>query len=291
MVDPDVYIKGIIDTGKVLTMTPTEAINYRFCEGVRKDVREVIEKAGVRNYEIREYQKTWLDKLIGFLVNPIVSGLLIMAMIGGIYFELQSPGIAFPIGLAIVAAILYFAPLYIEGLAANWEIIIFIVGFVLLAIEILIIPGFGVFGISGILLMVSGLILSLLNNMIFDFDGVEPARVSSAIATVLISILVAFFGSLWASSKLFTARKGVFAGFALNATIATDVSYVGVDKNEISLIGKTGFAQTVLRLSGKVSVEGHVYDAMSEGPFINKGEKVRITRHEAGQVYVVRDNG
>jgi membrane-bound serine protease (ClpP class) len=291
MVDPDVYIKGIIDTGKVLTMTPTEAINYGFCEGVRKDVSEVIEKAGVRNYEIREYQKTWLDKLIGFLVNPIVSGLLIMAMIGGIYFELQSPGIAFPIGLAIVAAILYFAPLYIEGLAANWEIIIFIVGFVLLAIEILIIPGFGVFGISGILLMVSGLILSLLNNMIFDFDGVEPARVSSAIATVLISVLVAFFGSIWASSKLFTARKGVFAGFALNTTIATDISYVGLDKNEVSLIGKTGFAQTVLRLSGKVSVEGNVYDAMSEGPFINKGEKVRITRHEAGQVYVVRENG
>lgn len=291
MVDPDVYIKGIIDSGKVLTMTPTEAIKNGFCEGVRKDVQEVIEKAGIQNYEIREYQPTWLDKFIGFLVNPIVSGLLIMAMIGGIYFELQSPGIAFPIGLAITAAILYFAPLYIEGLAANWEILIFIIGFILLAIEILIIPGFGIFGISGIILMVSGLILSLLNNVIFDFDGVEPARVSSAVGTVLISILVAFFASIWASSKLFTARKGIFAGFALNTTIATDQGYVGIDRNQVSLIGKKGVAQTVLRLSGKVSVDGNVYDAMSEGPFIEKGEKIRITRHEAGQVYVVRDNG
>jgi membrane-bound serine protease (ClpP class) len=289
MVDPDIYIKGIIDSGKVLTMTPTEAIKYGYCEGVRKDVREVIEKAGFKNYEIREYKKSGLDKIIGFLVNPLVSGILIMAMIGGIYFEFQTPGIAFPIGIAITAAILYFAPLYLEGLAANWEIIIFIVGLILLAIEIFVIPGFGIFGISGIVLMVSGLILSLLDNVIFDFDGVEPSSVSTAVGTVLISILLSFFLSIWASSKLFSSRKGVFRNFALHTTISTERSYVGVDQEDKSLVGKRGIAQTVLRLSGKVSVEGAVYDAMSEGTFIDKGERIRVVRHEAGQVYVVRD--
>ena len=289
MVDPDIYIAGIIDTGKVLTMTPTEAIKYGYCEGVRKDIREVIEKAGIQNYEIREYQATGIDKIIGFLVNPVVSGILIMAMIAGIYFELQTPGIAFPIGIAVVAAILYFAPLYLEGLAANWEIILFIVGFILLAVEILIIPGFGVPGILGIIFMVSGLILSLLDNVIFDFDKVQPARVSTAIGTVLISIILSFFASIWASSKLFSSRKGIFRNFALNTVISTDPSYVGVDQQDVPLTGKKGVAQTVLRLSGKVLVEGTVYDAMSEGPFIEKGEKIRITRHEAGQVYVVRD--
>ncbi len=289
MVDPDIYIKGIIDSGKVLTMTPTEAIKYGYCEGVRKDVHEVIEKAGIKNYEIREYKKSGLDKIIGFLVNPLVSGILIMAIIGGIYFEFQTPGITFPIVVAITAAILYFAPLYLEGLAANWEIIIFVVGLILLAIEILIIPGFGVFGISGIVLMVSGLILSLLDNVIFDFDGVEPSRVSTAVGTVLISILLSFFLSIWASSKLFASRKGVFRNFALHTTISTERSYVGVDQEDESLVGKRGIAQTVLRLSGKISVEGAVYDAMSEGTFIEKGERIRVVRHEAGQVYVVRD--
>ena len=289
MVDPDIYIKGIIDSGKVLTMTPTEAIKYGFCEGVRKDIREVIEKADIKNYEIREYKKSGLDKIIGFLVNPIVSGILIMAMIGGIYFELQAPGIGLPIGLAITAAILYFAPLYLEGLAANWEIIIFIVGLLLLAVEILIIPGFGVPGILGIVMMVFGLILSLLDNVIFDFDNVEPARISAAIGTVLISILLSFFLSIWASSKLFASRKGIFSNFALHTTISTERSYVGVDQENESLLGKTGIAQTVLRLTGKISVDGAIYDAMSEGAFIEKGDKVRITRHEAGQVYVVRD--
>ena len=290
MVDPDIYIAGIIDTGKVLTMTPTEAIKNGYCEGVRKDIREVIEKAGIQNYEIREYKATGIDKIIGFLVNPVVSGILIMAMIAGIYFELQTPGIAFPIGIAVAAAILYFAPLYLEGLAANWEIILFIVGFILLAVEILIIPGFGVPGILGITFMVSGLILSLLDNVIFDFDEVQPARVSAAIGTVLISIILSFFLSVWASSKLFASRKGIFRNFALNTIISTDPSYVGVDQQDVPLTGKKGVAQTVLRLSGKVLVEGTVYDAMSEGPFIEKGEKIRITRHEAGQVYVVRDN-
>ncbi len=289
MVDPSIYIAGIVDSGKVLTMTPTEAIKYGFCEGVRKDVREVIEKAGIKNYEIREYKKSGLDSIIGFLVNPIVSGILIMAMIGGIYFELQTPGIGFPIGLAITAAILYFAPLYLEGLAANWEIIIFIVGFILLAVEILIIPGFGVFGISGIILMVSGLILSLLDNVIFDFGNVEPARISAAIGTVMISILLSFFLSIWASSKLFASRKGIFRNFALHTTISTERSYVGVDQDNESLLGKRGIAQTVLRLSGKISVEGTIYDAMSDGSFIEKGERILVIRHEAGQVYVVKD--
>ena len=289
MVDPSIFIAGIIDTGKVLTMTPTEAIKYGFCEGVRKDVSEVIEKAGIKNYEIREYKKSGIDLIIGFLVNPIVSGILIMAMIGGIYFELQTPGIGFPIGLAITAAVLYFAPLYLEGLAANWEIIIFAVGLILLGIEVLILPGFGVFGISGIILMVSGLILSLLDNVIFDFDGVDPARISAAVGTVLISILLSVFFSLWGSSKMFASRKGIFSHLALHTTISTEQSYVGVDQVNASLIGKSGIAQTVLRLSGKVSVGGIVYDAMSEGTFIEKGERIRVVRHEAGQVYVMRD--
>lgn len=288
MVDPSIYIAGIIDTGKVLTMTPTEAIKYGFCEGVRKDVREVIEKAGIKKYEIREYKATGLDKIIGFLVNPIVSGLLIMAIIGGIYFELQTPGVAFPIGLAITAAILYFAPLYLEGLAANWEIILFIVGLILLAVEVLIIPGFGIFGISGIIFMVSGLILSLLDNVIFDFDGVEPSRVSAAIGTVLISVLLSFFLSIWGSSKIFATRKGIFSKLALHTTISTEQSYVGINQEDVSIMGKTGIAQTVLRLSGKISVEGAIYDAMSEGTFIEKGERIIVTRHEAGQVYVTR---
>ncbi len=286
MVDPRIYIKGIIDTGKVLTMTPTEAIKYGFCEGVRKDIREVIDKAGMKNYEIREYHTTGIDKILGFLLNPMISGLLIMAIIGGIYFEFQTPGATFPIAIAILAAMLYFAPLYLEGFAKNWEIVMFIVGVILLAVEIFVIPGFGVAGILGIIFIISGLVLSLLNNDWFNFRGIGSSRIYSALGTVLISIILAFIMSLWGSSKIFGSRKGFFRNIALTTVESKDEGYIGVEVHTSSMIGRTGIAETVLRPAGKISVEGTIYDAMTEGPFITRGEKVKITRYETGQLYV-----
>jgi membrane-bound serine protease (ClpP class) len=289
MVDPSIYIEGIIDTGKVLTMTPTEAIKYGFCEGIRKDVRDVIEKAGMNNYEIREFKPTGLDKFIGFLINPLVSGILIMAIVGGIYFEMQTPGIGFPLGVAVAAAILYFAPLYLEGLAANWEIIIFIIGLILIAVEIFVLPGFGIAGISGITLAVSGLVLSLLENVNFDFEGVETSRIFGAITTVLISVILAFILSIWGSFKMFGAKKGIFSHMALNTVESLEQGYLGVDKVSIDIVGKTGIAETVLRPSGKVNIDGESYDGMTEGAFINRGETVKVTRYETGQIYVVKE--
>lgn len=288
MVDERISIEGIIDTGKVLTMTPTEAIKYGFCEGIRSNIQDVIEKAGINHYEIREYKPTALDKFIGFLINPIVSGILIMAIVGGIYFEMQTPGIGFPLGIAILAAILYFAPLYLEGLAANWEIIIFIVGLILIAIEIFVIPGFGIAGITGIVFAISGLVLSLLNNVDFDFEGVETSRVFGAVGTVLISVTAAFILSIWGSSRIFGAKKGIFSHLSLNTIESREEGYIGVSQLSSNIVGKTGFAETVLRPSGKVNIEGESYDAMTEGAFINRGEKIKVTRYETGQVYVIR---
>src|SRR5690606_5954364 len=161
MVDPSVYIEGIIDTGKVLTFTSGEAIEYGYAEGLAENVPEVLKLVGIEEYELVEYVPGWIERIIGYLVHPVFSGLLIMAIIGGIYFEMQTPGVGFPLGVAILAAVLYFAPLYLEGLAENWEIIVFIVGLILIAVELFVIPGFGVAGVTGILFVFGSLILSL----------------------------------------------------------------------------------------------------------------------------------
>ncbi|GAI56184.1 unnamed protein product, partial [marine sediment metagenome] len=144
MVDPKIYIKDIIDTGQVLTFTTNEAIKYGFCEGEAESIKEVLKIAGIKDYEIKEFVLTPLEAIIQFLVNPFVHGILIMIIIGGIYFELQTPGIGFPLGAALLAAILYFAPLYLQGLAENWELVLFVVGLILIGVEIFAIPGFGV---------------------------------------------------------------------------------------------------------------------------------------------------
>ena len=76
-----------------------------------------LEMVGIKDYVIVEYKPTPMDKMIGFLTHPVVSGILIMMIIGGIYFELQTPGVGFPLVVALLGAILFFAPHYLEGLA------------------------------------------------------------------------------------------------------------------------------------------------------------------------------
>ncbi len=286
MVDPSVFIPGLIDTGKVLTFTPTEAIENGFCEGTAENIEEVMKNAGIEKYTIVEYEPTTIERIIGFLVSPLISGLLIMAIIGGIYFEMQSPGIGFALGVAVVAAILYFAPLYLEGLAEHWEILVFIIGIILVIVEIFVIPGFGVAGISGIVLIFGGLVLSLINNVNFDFEGVEMSALAVAITTVVLGVFGGFVGSLLLGKKLFTAKSGAFANLSLQSIQDVKEGFVCIENGILELKGKTGVAQTVLRPSGKVLIDDEIYDAVALTGYIEKADKVLVTKVEATQLYV-----
>lgn len=285
MVDDRTVVPGLIDSGKTLTFTALEAVKYNYCEGIAENVSEVIEKQlKIETYKLEEFKPTTWDNIKGFLMSSVLQGLLIMLIIGGIYFELQTPGIGFPLGVAITAAVLYFAPLYIDGLAANWEIIIFVIGLVLVGLEFFVIPGFGIAGISGIVLVVAGLTLSLLNNVNFDFEPVETGAVGKALLTVTGGIGLAFALVIYISSKIGT--KGIFRQVALEKTLDNGSGYIGVSMQAKELVGSTGIASTVLRPSGKVMIEGVAYDAISEDGFIEKGNSIRVVKYETGQVYV-----
>jgi membrane-bound serine protease (ClpP class) len=286
MVDPSVFIEGIIDTGKVLTFTPTEAIENGYCEGIAENIPEVLKKVGIEEYKIVEYQPTWIERIIGFLVHPVVSGLLIMAIIGGIYFEMQSPGIGFPLGVAVLAAVAYFAPLYLEGLAEHWEILVFIIGIILVAVEIFVIPGFGVAGISGIALMFISLVLSLINNVNFDFEGVEAGSVGVAVTTVIIGVFGGFVISLYLGNKLFSSNHGIFRNLSLKSVQNVSEGYVAVETSMFGLKGKTGVSKTILRPGGKVEIDGDIYDAVANNGFIDKDVNIVVTKVEATQLYV-----
>ncbi len=288
MVDPSVYIEGIIDTGKVLTFTSSEAVEFGFCEGIVDNIPEVLQKVGIEEYRIVEYQPSFIEKIIGFLVHPMISGLLIMAIIGGIYFEMQTPGVGFPLGVAILAALLYFAPLYLEGLAAHWEILVFVSGLILIAIEIFVIPGLGVAGILGVLMVFVGLVLSLIDNVVFDFAPVNTQKLGVAIMTVVVGIFGGFILSLYLGRKVFTAKTGPFKNFALNTVQEVSDGYLNVESSFLELKGKTGTAQTVLRPGGKVLIEGEVYDAMTESGFIDRGEEIVVVKVGTAQLYVDR---
>lgn len=286
MVDEDVYIPGVVDTGKILTFTAMEAIDNGFCEGIADNIDELLEQANVKHYVIKEFKPTNIDLIIGFLTSPLISGILIMGILGGIYFEMQTPGIGFPLAIAVLAAIAYFAPLYLEGLAANWEIIIFIIGIILIALEIFVIPGFGIAGILGILLSIAGLTLSLLDNVVFNFDGVEVTSIIVALLTVTLSLFFGTIFSLWLSKTLFTVNKGPLHNLALNSIQLKSDGFIGVDIHQQDMVGRKGSAYTVLRPSGKVKIDNEIWDAKANEGFIEKGESILVTKQEAGQLYV-----
>lgn len=284
MVDPDIRIDGISDSGKVLTFTTSEAVEYGYCEAEVENVKSLLNHAGIQEYRIHEQRYSFIDKLIGFLVTPVVSGILIMLIIGGIYFELQQPGIGFPLILALSAAALYFAPLYLDGLATYWEIIIFIVGLVLIAIEIFVIPGFGVAGVSGIICVVIGLVFSMVGNVGFDFSGIPSGIVSNRLMIVLLAIAVSLPLSIWLGKKLFEST--LFGGLALSTTENKSEGFTVAANKLQSLVGSECVAATILRPAGKVLIGDRTYDAVSQFGFIEKGQPATVVDYVNGSLVV-----
>jgi membrane-bound serine protease (ClpP class) len=282
MVDDRIFIPNVVDSGKTLTLTAQEALRLGFCDGIADSDKEVISKyLGYSEYKIEEYKPSFYDKLKGFLTNPGFQAVLIMIIIAGIYFELQSPGIGFPSIAAVTAAFLYFTPLYLDGLVQNWELIAFIIGIILVLAEIFIIPGFGIAGIGGIVLIGTGLTFALLNNDYFSFKSVEMPDVSRSLLTVLSGMLLSFIISLWLSSRI--GEKGLFRKVALTADLENSES---VDINNFNLVGQKGKAMTDLRPSGKIYIHNEVYDAVSNSGFIENGAEVTVVKFENMQLYV-----
>lgn len=288
MVDPSIEIEGVIEEGKVLTFTASEAMRWGFCEGMAETVTEVIEIAGFENYTIVEQKLTTIDRIINFLISPIVSGLLIMVILGGIYFELQTPGIGFPILAAFTAALFYFAPLYLEGLASHWEILLFVIGLVLLAVEIFALPGFGVAGVLGIVFIISGLAFAMVGNQGPDFTGVPLTEVGRAFLIVIIAFFISLSFSIYTGAKLLTSKGRLGNTLALNTIQDTTAGYSSANVTMRDLMGKTGTAYTMLRPSGKVEIEDDVFDATALTGYIDKGEQVKVVKYETSQIFVIK---
>lgn len=286
MVDPRISIPGVSDSGQVITFTSSEAMLHGYCQGLAESIPEVLQKAGIKNFVIIRYELSIADKVIRFFINPIISGFLIMIIIGGIYFELQSPGIGFPIAASLLAAILYFAPLYVEGLAANWEIVIFVIGVILIAVEIFAIPGFGVTGALGIIMVIAGLALSMVDNTDFELSSFPLGELISALFIVVIAAFASLIGSLYLSRMLFSTKSRLFGGLALAAIQEKSEGFTSAVSEYTRVVGREGVAKTVLRPSGKVLIDEETYDATAESGYIEKGENIRVIRYSSTQLFV-----
>jgi membrane-bound serine protease (ClpP class) len=288
MVDQDIFIAGIIDKGKVLTFTANEALANGYCDGITESAGALLTQyLGYQEYDLKVFHLSGWDRLRGELMSNAFRALLIMLIIGGIWFELQAPGIGLPSLVSLIAAIFFFAPLYMDGLAQYWEIIVFVLGFVLLFLEVFVIPGFGIAGIAGILAILFGLTAALIDNATFEFSLAGFNSVAGPLLLVSLSITASVVLSLWITSRI-GSKNSLFQRVALTSVQNVSDGFLGVPEEITVLIDQTGIADTMLRPSGKVRINGKMYDAMSEFGYIDKGEAVRVTRSESGQIYVVK---
>lgn len=282
-VDPDVDLPEVKPTGKVLTLTSKEAVRYGMADAEVNTAAEIFEMEGITSPQVTTHRITTIDRIIAFLINPAVSGVLILLIIGGIYFEMQSPGIGFAIVVAIVAAVLFFAPLYIQGLADNWEIALFVLGIILILLELFVIPGFGIVGILGIISLVCSLAFSMVANDFFDFQISQPGVLLNSFLIVVISMTLATVLMVLFGKSLLNTRA--FKRLVLQDEQRSVEGYTASLRNQ-ELVNREGIAKTVLRPSGKVEIDGKWYDAIALDGFVDAGEEIYVEKHENYNLFV-----
>ena len=287
--DPKIA-ESMVDTANVLSLTPEEAIAVGYCEGKAESVDEAVRAVvGGNEFIVKnmEDDMTWLDRLIQLLLNPLLQSIFMMMIIGGIFVEIRTPGIGLPLVTAIVGALLYFAPLYVEHLAASWEILLFVIGLILIALEIFVIPGFGVAGISGIVAVVTALAFAMIDNAeLLRWDGtINLQPLLRPVAIVIFSITAAVFGSVWLVRRLYATRT--FDTIALRQEMKASEGFTGVVSGLEHFIGDELEVFADLKPSGKVKgTDGRVYEAiLAFGGYAEKGSLVKVLRTEQGRLY------
>jgi len=285
--------EAMVDTAGVLSLTPEEAVKVGYCEGIYETEVEVARAVtGNNSFVIKnmEDDMTWLDKLIQFLLNPLLRSIFMMMIIGGIFVEIRTPGIGLPLVTAIAGALLYFAPAYLGHLVSYWEILLFIVGLVLIGVEIFVIPGFGVCGISGIIAVVMSLAFAMVDNAdLFHWDGsLNLQPVIMPLGIVILSASAAIFGSVWLVRKLYPTRT--FDHVALRQSLTAEEGFTGVVSGLENLVGEHVVVFTDMRPSGKVkTTDGRIFEAVLKfGGYAEKGETLMVLSAEQGRLYCDR---
>lgn len=287
--DPQIA-ESMVDTAGVLSMTPEEAVKVGYCDGIYDTEIEVARAvAGHEHFVIRNMEDdlTWLDKLIQFLLNPLLRSIFMMMIVGGIFVEIRTPGIGLPLVTAVFGALLYFAPAYLGHLVSYWEILLFVVGLILIAVEIFVLPGFGVCGVTGIIAVVVSLAFAMVDNAeLFHWDGsinLQPLIMPMGI--VVLSISAAVFGSVWIVRILYETRS--FDHIALRQSLTSEEGFTGVVSGLKGLIGATVVVFTDMRPSGKVKTDdGRIVEAVLKfGGFASKGETLKVVSAEQGRLY------
>jgi len=282
----------VVSDRELLTMKTVEASAYGFSQATLNDeaeLRQYFHIAGT----VDRMENTWLESAVEWLASPMVRGILFLLMMLGAYAEFQAPGFGFPGAVALVALILFLGAPYLAGFTVTWEIVAIVLGIALLAVEAFVIPGFGVAGISGIMLLIIGLLASFvpqepgfgedwfrMPSLPLTYRYLQKGLYSLAggmTGSIICMILLAkYFPKLPVGSRLIPANP-------TPEQVVIDDPYDG-----LAQVGDMGCAESLLRPSGKARFGAILVDVVSEGEYIPKGTRVEVVERRGNRVVVRR---
>lgn len=279
MVDESLEVEGVSEAGSVLTLSSEEALRLGVADAILSDMDAVVEQAGLAPAASVAHRASTIERALRFLSSPVLQSLLMLMMMGGLYFELQTPGVGFPGTIAAVGAAMFFAPHYMIGLVQSWEIVLFGIGVLLLLAEIFVIPGFGVAGIGGLVLVAGSLFAALIGNVGLAFPPF--AALAPAVGTMAVT-LVLLIALMFSLSK-YLPKSERFGHLVLSPDLASASGYVSSDALD-DLVGQSGVALTPLRPAGTADIGGERIDVVTRGEFVAPGAPVEIIQVRGSRV-------
>lgn len=255
--------------GELLTLKASEALEVGYAEAIASDRGELLTFIGMERAEVRELEVSFAEKIARFVTHPIIIPILLSIGSLGLVLELYSPGFGIPGMMGISALLLFFFGHLFAGFAGFEVLILFIAGIILIIVEIFF-AGFGIFGVLGIGAIVGSMVLA-----------------SYSTVNILFSILISFVITVIASILFFKyfGYRGPLKKMILTDATKSELGYVSnITRQE--LVGKVGYAQTMLRPSGTIIFEDERLDVVSEGGYIGQGKKVKIIATQGSRIIV-----
>lgn len=280
MVDERIIVNDLADDStKLITLTSEEALKYGMADKILTSLAEVEREYGLAGAQVIKEESNFAENLVRFLNLPIVSSVLIMIGLLGLFTEIKTGGWGWPGTVAVVALVLFFGSSYILELASAFEIVIFVVGVILLLLEIFVIPGFGIVGVLGIIMIIAGLFLGLIG----DFSITDTNDLSNAIIQ-LASSFVMTGAAVFVLSK-FLPKTKVWNNLILQTNISSTSGYAS-NLDLTALIGAEGVALTDLRPSGTAIINNKRVDVVTDGEYIKNGAIIVVNFIQGSKVVV-----
>ncbi len=259
-------IRQVVPNDRLLTLKPTEGVMYGLVTDTINNDKQLKSWFGATN--LTRLDPTWSEHLVGILISwPVRLALIALFLICIVVeFATGSTGM-FGAGAAVAMGILIGAP-WLAGLAQWWDVLLVIAGVALVAVELLIIPGTGFTGFTGVALLFAGIVGSFVSGDLTSAQG--QSELVTGLGTVVGGCALAGIGS-WIILKQFGDSR-LIRSLVLEEDL---VQHETTPIHQIQ-IGDFATAITDLRPSGKIEAEGKVLDAVTTGDWITNGTKVRI---------------